>query len=118
MSLQAPVVYHYQQALDAFRRAGESAPLLKRMSELVSLVDFTTTLGSGLAEERVSEAALLLVMGELQVSRGGLLVREEAGGYGFFLLSKMPTASPKTTLATSPKLSGSVLLEKMTVVVP
>jgi hypothetical protein len=39
-------------------------------------------------------------------------------GYGFFLLSKMPTASPKTTLATSPKLSGSVLLEKVTVVVP
>jgi hypothetical protein len=36
-------------------------------------------------------------------------------GYGFFLLSKMPTASPRTTLATAPKLSGSVLLEKATV---
>ncbi|MCX6857815.1 MAG: putative Ig domain-containing protein [Verrucomicrobia bacterium] len=39
----------------------------------------------------------------------------EVKGYGFFLLSKMPTASPKTTLATSPRLSGSVLLEKVTV---
>ncbi len=32
-------------------------------------------------------------------------------GYGFFLLPKMPTASPKTTLATSPRLSGSVELQ-------
>ena len=42
----------------------------------------------------------------------------EVKGYGFFLLSKMPTVSPKTTLATSPRLSGSVLLEKVTVVAP
>jgi hypothetical protein len=42
----------------------------------------------------------------------------EQKGYGFFLLSKMPTASPKNTLATSPKLSGSVLLEKVPVVLP
>ena len=32
-------------------------------------------------------------------------------GYGCFLLPEMPTASPKTTILTSPKLSGSVLLE-------
>ena len=39
----------------------------------------------------------------------GMIVDDgtELKGYGFFLLSKMPTASPKTTLATSPKLSGS-----------
>lgn len=37
----------------------------------------------------------------------------EVKGYGFFILPKMPTASPKTTLATSPRLSGSVLLEKV-----
>jgi hypothetical protein len=35
----------------------------------------------------------------------------ELKGYGFFLLSKMPSASPKTTLATSPKLSGTVELQ-------
>jgi sigma-B regulation protein RsbU (phosphoserine phosphatase) len=91
---EPPVVFHYQQALDAFRRAGESAPLLKRMSELVSLVDFTTTLGSGLAEERVSEAALLLVMGELQVSRGGLLVREEGGGFVVRAARGLPPTGP------------------------
>ena len=45
----------------------------------------------------------------------GMIVDDgtEPKGYGFFLLAKMPTASPKTTLATSPKLSGSVLLEKV-----
>jgi hypothetical protein len=50
----------------------------------------------------------------------GMIVDDGAGpaGYGFFLFSKMPTASPKTTLATLPKLSGSVLLEKVTVVLP
>lgn len=43
----------------------------------------------------------------------GMIVDDgtELKGYGFFLLSKMPTASPKTTLATSPKLSGSVELQ-------
>jgi hypothetical protein len=43
----------------------------------------------------------------------GMIVDDgtESKGYGFFLLSKMPTASPKTTLATSPKLSGSVELQ-------
>ncbi|MES2598577.1 MAG: immunoglobulin domain-containing protein [Verrucomicrobiota bacterium] len=43
---------------------------------------------------------------------------EDVKGYGFFLLSKMPTASPKTTLATSPKLSGAVALETFLPVAP
>jgi len=48
----------------------------------------------------------------------GMIVNDgtEQKGYGFFLLSKMPTVSPRTTLATSPKLSGSVLLETVPVV--
>ena len=37
-----PVVREYQQALDHFRRAGRKPSLLKRMSELVSLLDLTT----------------------------------------------------------------------------
>jgi hypothetical protein len=43
----------------------------------------------------------------------GMIVDDgsELKGYGFFLLPQMPTASPRTTLATSPRLSGSVLLE-------
>ena len=43
----------------------------------------------------------------------GLIVDNgtELKGYGFFLLPQMPTASPKTTLATSPRLSGRVELK-------
>jgi sigma-B regulation protein RsbU (phosphoserine phosphatase) len=70
----APVVYQYQQALDEFRREGREPPLLKRMSELISLLDLTTTLGSSLTAGEILDAALLIVMGELQVSRGGLWV--------------------------------------------
>ena len=70
-----PVVSQYQRALDEFRGAGEARPLLKRMSELVSLLDLTTTLNSGLPRDEVLDGALLIVMGELQATRGCLLVR-------------------------------------------
>ncbi len=73
-----PVVSQYQRALDAFRSAGEASPLLKRMSELVSLLDLTTTLNSGLPRDEILDGALLIVMGELQATRGCLLVRPAA----------------------------------------
>ncbi len=79
--MSTPVVFQYQQALDAFRREGREPPLLKRMSELISLLDLTTTLGSGLSGTEILDAALLIVMGELQVSRGALYVAEGEGRY-------------------------------------
>jgi len=79
--VSAPVVFQYQQALDAFRREGREPPLLKRMSELISLLDLSTTLGSTLSGAEILDAALLIVMGELQVSRGALYVAEEEGRY-------------------------------------
>ena len=43
----------------------------------------------------------------------GMLVDDgsEVKGYGFFLMPQMPTVSPKTTLSTSPRLSGRVELQ-------
>jgi len=76
-----PVVFQYQRALDEFRREGREPPLLKRMSELISLLDLTTTLGSTLSGAEILDAALLIVMGELQVSRGALYVSEGEGRY-------------------------------------
>jgi len=76
-----PVVYQYQQALDAFRREGREPPLLKRMSELISLLDLSTTLGSTLTGAEILDAALLIVMGELQVARGALYVAEGEEGF-------------------------------------
>ena len=49
--MSTPVVFQYQRALDQLRREGREPPLLKRMSELISLLDLTTTLGSGLSNE-------------------------------------------------------------------
>ena len=79
--MTTPVVFQYQQALDEFRREGREPPLLKRMSELISLLDLSTTLGSTLSGAEILDAALLIVMGELQVSRGALYVAGEEGHY-------------------------------------
>ena len=42
----------------------------------------------------------------------GMLVDDGEGlkGYGFFVLPQLPTVQPRTTLATSPRLSGRVML--------
>jgi phosphoserine phosphatase RsbU/P len=74
--MELPVVFQYQRALDEFRRKGEASPLLKRMSELISLLDLTTTLSSALSSQEILDAALLIVMGELRVTRGALFVRQ------------------------------------------
>ena len=79
--MSAPVVFQYQQALDEFRREGREPPLLKRMSELISLLDLTVTLGSSVGGAEILDAALLIVMGELQVSRAALFVAEGEGRY-------------------------------------
>lgn len=92
MSMNPPVVFQYQRALDEFRREGREPPLLKRMSELISLLDLTTTLDSGLSGEEILSAALLIVMGELQAFRGVLFVRSEAGAYEVGASRGLPAA--------------------------
>ena len=89
-----PVVFQYQRALDEFRRAGEASPLLKRMSELISLLDLTTTLNSGLSRDEVLQAALLIVMGELQATRACLLVRSAGGGYDVVAARGLDAGAP------------------------
>jgi phosphoserine phosphatase RsbU/P len=77
-----PVVLQYQKALDEFRRhPADAEALLKRMSELISLLDLTVTLSSSASAGEILEAALLVVMGELQSSRGCVFVRGEGGRY-------------------------------------
>jgi sigma-B regulation protein RsbU (phosphoserine phosphatase) len=96
--VSTPVVYQYQQALDEFRREGREPPLLKRMSELISLLDLTTTLGSALSGREILDAALLIVMGELQVARGALYVAdgEAAGVFRLSASRGLPPGAPPT----------------------
>lgn len=92
--MTTPVVFQYQQALDEFRREGREPPLLKRMSELISLLDLTTTLGSSLSPSEILDAALLIVMGELQVARGALYVGEGEAGFRLRASRGLPAGAP------------------------
>ena len=51
------------------------------MSELISLLDLTTTLSTGLSGQEILDAALLIVLGELRASRGCLFVRSDGTGF-------------------------------------
>ena len=93
-----PVVFPYQRALDEFRREGREPPLLKRMSELISLLDLTVTLDSGLSRREILDSALLIVMGELQISRGGLFVRTEDGSFRLDASRGLPADPPTLDL--------------------
>lgn len=79
-STALPVVLQYQKALDDFRRRpADAGALLERMSELISLLDLTVTLSASASPGQILEAALLVVMGELQSLRGCVFVRGEGG---------------------------------------
>jgi sigma-B regulation protein RsbU (phosphoserine phosphatase) len=92
--METPVVFQYQQSLHEFRAGGVPDVLLKRMSELISLLDLTTTLSSGLAGGEILDAALLIVMGELQARRGCFLVREHGGEYRPRASRGLPPGAP------------------------
>jgi sigma-B regulation protein RsbU (phosphoserine phosphatase) len=74
-----PVVQPYRQALDRLRSEAGETPVLKRVSELVSLLDLTATLGHGPADEEHLGAALVIVMSELDATRGAFFVPGENG---------------------------------------
>jgi sigma-B regulation protein RsbU (phosphoserine phosphatase) len=92
--METPVVFQYQQSLHEFRAGGVPDVLLKRMSELISLLDLTTTLSSGLAGGEILDAALLIVMGEMQARRGCFLVRDHGGVYRLRAARGLPPAAP------------------------
>jgi sigma-B regulation protein RsbU (phosphoserine phosphatase) len=71
------------------------------MSELISLLDLTTTLSSSLGSSEILDAALLIVMGELQVARGALYV---ADGEGYRLRSSrgLPAGAPGQVACEAP----------------
>lgn len=93
--MNAPIVFQYQQALDEFRREGHEPPLLKRMSELISLLDLTTTLSSSLSGRQILDAALLIVMGELQVGRGALYIAQGDGRFRLCASRGLPAGAPR-----------------------
>jgi sigma-B regulation protein RsbU (phosphoserine phosphatase) len=77
---EIPGVQRYQRLLNEFRQERvERGVLLKRMSELLALLDLTTSLGAELSGQAILDAVLLTAMGELGATRGGLWVRSQGG---------------------------------------
>src|SRR5688500_14286949 len=60
------------------------------MSELISLLDLTVTLSGSASPGQILEAALLVVMGELQAARGCVFVRGEGGRYALQAARGLP----------------------------
>jgi phosphoserine phosphatase RsbU/P len=102
MPPSTPVVREYQQALDQFRQEGRKPPLLKRMSELISLLDLTTTLSTGLASEESLNAALLIVMSEMQAARGALFVRRDDDIFAIRASCGLPPEAPSALSFEAP----------------
>jgi sigma-B regulation protein RsbU (phosphoserine phosphatase) len=102
MSTSTLVVREYQQALDHFRREGRKPPLLKRMSELISLLDLTTTLSSGIAGEEGLNEALLIVMSEMQATRGAIFVRRDDGAFAIRASCGLPPEASTPVFETPP----------------
>jgi len=97
-----PVIHQYQRALDRLRREGKGRPLVKRMSELITLLDLTSTLSSGVAGEETLDAALLIVTRALQVTRGALFVRSENGALPLRASCGLPPGAPSTLGVSAP----------------
>jgi sigma-B regulation protein RsbU (phosphoserine phosphatase) len=78
--MEAPLAFRYQQVLDELQ-AGRCAsePFLKRIAELIALLDLTTSLGGRLSGQEILDVVLLTVMGRLGASEGCLYVKAEGG---------------------------------------
>src|SRR5688572_86925 len=79
------------------------------MSELVSLLDLTTTLNSGLSRDEILDGALLIVMGELQATRGCLLVRSGGDAYDLVAARGLEADAPSRLEVTRFEEGGVIL---------
>ncbi|MCU0241211.1 MAG: SpoIIE family protein phosphatase [Vicinamibacteria bacterium] len=77
-----PVFVRYQSLLGALRRGeGDQTALLKRVSELISLLDLSLAMSSGRSFDAAIESALLVLLAELGASRGCIFIRQGDGQF-------------------------------------
>lgn len=80
----SPLSYRYQKALEPLAQkadASERGPLGKRLSELLTLLDFNTTLNQSLALQEILDIVLFVAMGETRASWAGVLLRKSDGTF-------------------------------------
>jgi sigma-B regulation protein RsbU (phosphoserine phosphatase) len=91
----------YQRALEQLRREGGEGPLVKRMSELISLLELATTSSSRPAEE-IPEAVFRMAMAELGARSGALFVSNGDAGFGIRASHGLPSGAPSTLRFETP----------------
>jgi len=72
-----PLSFRYQQSLEPLVRATTDPRLAKRLSELLSLLDFSSTLNRSLELSEKLDLVLLVAMGETAASWAALAIRGE-----------------------------------------
>jgi sigma-B regulation protein RsbU (phosphoserine phosphatase) len=75
-----PLSYRYQQALVPLVRRLNDPALAKRLSELLALVDFSTTLNRSLDLGEILDLVLFIAMGETAANWAALALVAEGGG--------------------------------------
>jgi sigma-B regulation protein RsbU (phosphoserine phosphatase) len=78
----SPLSYRYQQALAPIASRvdkTDGSQVGKRLSELLTLLDFNTTLNRSLALSEILDLVLLVAMGETRSSWAGIAIRGEDG---------------------------------------
>jgi sigma-B regulation protein RsbU (phosphoserine phosphatase) len=76
---ETPASYRYQEALEPLARGIEDPKLKKKLSEVLALLDFNSTLNRSLELSEIVDLVLFVAMGETRASWAGVLLREDGG---------------------------------------
>jgi sigma-B regulation protein RsbU (phosphoserine phosphatase) len=76
---ETPASYRYQEALGPLARGLDDPKSQKKLSEVLALLDFNSTLNRSLELPEILDLVLYVAMGETRASWAGLLLREETG---------------------------------------
>jgi sigma-B regulation protein RsbU (phosphoserine phosphatase) len=78
-----PLSFRYQKALAPLARLSKDASVGKRLSELLTLLDFGTTLNRSLGLSEILDLVLFAVMGETRADWAAIALRQEDGSMRF-----------------------------------
>ncbi len=90
---ETPASYRYQQALGPLARCIEDPKAQKKLSEVLALLDFNSTLNRSLELSEILDLVLFVAMGETRASWAGVLLRENEGPLRTPTPTPMPTAT-------------------------
>ena len=79
----APLSFRYQKALAPLTGLSEDASVGKRLSELLTLLDFSTTLNRSLELSEILDLVLLVAIGETQASWACIALKGDDGLFRF-----------------------------------